>query len=442
MGAFLANMAAGFGSGTALGTSTALFDLTAIVFLLSTIGYVVHLGGRSAWAWRFGFGLAIVGAVAQTAALILRWIAAGWDHPPFTNLYESLVFFGWGIVVVYLVIEAAYRVKVAGALVVPIAFLAMGIASVSPDKGIEPLMPALQDIWLHLHVFSASIGYAAFLVAFGFAVLYLLKDRLPLQYFGIASAALTLFSAIAVTRGGVLLARYTMNRVHLEHGMLEKVNVPGSDRVAQVVIPGAGPLLAAACAVLIVATILFALAPANAPSPQALRRGFSAFFGGTFLLVLFVVHVFVRASRMSEVSARADVYGLALMVLAAFFGVLVLIFYVRYDDLLAALPDPARLDKLGYRAVMVAFPIMTFVIVSGAVWANKAWGRYWGWDPKETASLVTWGIYLLYLHARITARWTGRRTAMISIIGFFSVLFTYLGVNLVLSGLHSYASGG
>jgi cytochrome c-type biogenesis protein CcsB len=129
------------------------------------------------------------------------------------------------------------------------------------------------------------------------------------------------------------------------------------------------------------------------------------------------------------------------MILAGFFAVLVLIVYARQESLLASLPDTNRLDQLAYKAVIVAFPIMTFVIVSGALWANKAWGRYWGWDPKETASLVTWGIYLLYIHARLTAKWTGRRAALISIIGFFSVLFTYLGVNLVLSGLHSYASG-
>jgi cytochrome c-type biogenesis protein CcsB len=122
-------------------------------------------------------------------------------------------------------------------------------------------------------------------------------------------------------------------------------------------------------------------------------------------------------------------------------GLMVVILYGRMDMLKNLLPEPKALDRYAYRSIMVAFPIMTLVIVTGAIWANQAWGRYWGWDPKETASLITWIIYLLYLHSRITHGWTGRRTAYISIIGFVSVVFTYLGVNLLMSGLHAYATG-
>ena len=83
---------------------------------------------------------------------------------------------------------------------------------------------------------------------------------------------------------------------------------------------------------------------------------------------------------------------------------------------------------------------MTLNLISGAVWAYYAWGRYWGWDPKETWALITWFIYVIYLHMRILGGWKGRKTALISIFGFFVVIFTYLGVNLVISGLHSYAT--
>jgi len=84
------------------------------------------------------------------------------------------------------------------------------------------------------------------------------------------------------------------------------------------------------------------------------------------------------------------------------------------------------------------FPFMTLILITGAIWAHEAWGRYWGWDPKETTALVTWLIYAAYIHARRTRGWAGRKAAAISVLGFFSVLFTYLGANLVLSGLHSY----
>lgn len=103
----------------------------------------------------------------------------------------------------------------------------------------------------------------------------------------------------------------------------------------------------------------------------------------------------------------------------------------------AWLPSPALLDDLGYRAVIVGFPFMTLTILLGALWADIAWGRYWGWDPKETASLVTWLIYGGYLHARLVAGWRGTRTSFLLLVGFLAVVFTFFG-NYFLGGLHSY----
>ena len=101
---------------------------------------------------------------------------------------------------------------------------------------------------------------------------------------------------------------------------------------------------------------------------------------------------------------------------------------------------PARdlFDDIGYKAATVTFPMLTIMIVLGAVWANTAWGRYWGWDPKETAALVTWLIYGAYLHARVTRGWQGTRSAVLLLIGFLAVLFAYFG-NHFFGGLHAYA---
>ena len=103
------------------------------------------------------------------------------------------------------------------------------------------------------------------------------------------------------------------------------------------------------------------------------------------------------------------------------------------------LPRPAALDEIGYRSIVVGFPFLTLTIVLGALWAEVAWGRYWGWDPKETASLVTWLIYGAYLHARVVRGWRGRRAAILLVVGFAATLFTFFGVNLLLPGLHSYS---
>lgn len=106
---------------------------------------------------------------------------------------------------------------------------------------------------------------------------------------------------------------------------------------------------------------------------------------------------------------------------------------------LAVLPSLATLDRLAYRSAIVAFPVFTFGVIAGAMWAEVAWGRYWGWDPKETCSFITWVLYAAYLHARSTAGWRGVRSAWISVLAFASMLFNLFVINLVVSGLHSYA---
>ena len=105
----------------------------------------------------------------------------------------------------------------------------------------------------------------------------------------------------------------------------------------------------------------------------------------------------------------------------------------------AALPSLATLDRVAYRTAIVAFPVYTFAVIAGAMWAEVAWGRYWGWDPKETCAFISWVFYAAYLHARATAGWRGTRAAWVSVLGFVSVLFNLFVINIVVSGLHSYA---
>ncbi|MBO0812346.1 MAG: c-type cytochrome biogenesis protein CcsB [Microlunatus sp.] len=111
----------------------------------------------------------------------------------------------------------------------------------------------------------------------------------------------------------------------------------------------------------------------------------------------------------------------------------------RVGSVLARLPEAKRMDVIAYRLLAFAFPLWTFTIAAGAIWAEYAWGRYWGWDPKETWALVTWVIFAGYLHARATAGWKGSRAAMIAILGLAVFWFNFIGVNLLFAGLHSYA---
>jgi cytochrome c-type biogenesis protein CcsB len=110
----------------------------------------------------------------------------------------------------------------------------------------------------------------------------------------------------------------------------------------------------------------------------------------------------------------------------------------KFSGLFFRLPSLDTLDSINYRCLTLGFPLMTMGIVSGAVWANSALGSYWRWDPKETWALITWFLYAALLHGRLAIGWRGRKAALLAIIGFFCLLFTFIGVNLLLSGFHSY----
>ncbi len=271
-----------------------LFDLTTLLFGVASVNYVVALYGKKETLARIGTWICIAAAVVSTAALGVRWAESykmGIGRIPVTNLYESLVFFAWAVNLFYLFVEWRYKNRTFGAFVMPIAFATMLFAFTN-ESSIQPLVPALQSYWLHAHVMTCFIGYAAFAVSAGTAVMFLLK------------------------------------------------------------------------------------------------------------------------AKQEEAKATGGVVGV--------------------------LPPTKVLDELVYKSIMWGFPFLTAGIITGAAWANYAWGTYWSWDPKETWSLIVWLVYAAFLHARITRGWHGRRAAILSIAGFLATIFCYLGVNLVLSGLHSY----
>ena len=277
--------------------SSVLLSITTFIYGLAAILYISSWVFKKPLSGRLAFWVALIGVAGNTAGIIMRWVESyrlGIGHAPLSNMYESLVFFSWTIVIIYLVIERQYKNAVIGAFATPLAFLAMAYASMSPNVSdrIQPLIPALKSNWLIAHVITCFLGYAGFAIAFGISFMYLFKQR--------------------------------------------------------------------------------------------------------------------------------DVEG--------------------KSNLLAHFPKPRVLDELTHQMVMFGFLFLSIGIITGAVWANSAWGSYWSWDPKETWSLITWFIYATLLHARMMRGWYGKRIAYLSIIGFMAVIFTYFGVNY-LPGLHSYGAG-
>ncbi len=281
--------------------STQLFNFVTITYFVSMILFVAYLATRNAKIALGGNFFAYLGLLAHTVALGLRWYESyellGADgRAPLSNLYESVVFFAWSIVLVYMLIDWKYKQRAIGAFVIPFAFLGMTWGQLYLSDAIDPLVPALQSNWLTYHVITCFLGYAAFAVACGVSIMYLIKA-----------------------------------------GKEEK---------------------------------------SDGDSPA----------GG----------------------------------------------------ILSLFPSTKILDDINYKSIMIGFPLLSLGIITGAAWANYAWGTYWSWDPKETWSLIVWFIYAAFLHARFTRGWAGKRAAILSIVGFAATIFCYLGVNLVLSGLHSY----
>jgi cytochrome c-type biogenesis protein CcsB len=279
-------------------TSSLLFNITTLAYLVSMVLFFAFLASKNKSLGIGGSFAAYAGFIAQTIAIGLRWKESydmGHGHAPLSNLYESVVFFTWTIILIFGILDLKYKYRIIGAFVVPFALLGMAWAQLGLPNGIEPLVPALQSNWLLYHVITCFLGYACFAVACGISIMYLIKI--------------------------------------------------GSES-----------------------------ADSNAAA------------GG-------VVSMF---------------------------------------------PSARVLDDMNYRSIMIGFPLLTLGIITGAAWANYAWGTYWSWDPKETWSLIVWFVYAAFLHARITRGWVGKRAAWLSIIGFAATIFCYLGVNLFLSGLHSY----
>jgi cytochrome c-type biogenesis protein CcsB len=192
---------------------------------------------------------------------------------------------------------------------------------------------------------------------------------------------------------------------------------------------------------------------------------FRAYYLGLFVLLPVVLALAVDVvwiyTPAGQLVPALQSYWIAIHVTAMIiaigmyiFGVVVTVLYLlsaRHDrrvaagqesasaGIMARLPGADTLDRLAYRAILFAFPAWTFAVIAGAIWADHAWGRYWGWDPKETWSFITWLVYAAFLHARATAGWRGRRAAYIQLFGFACLAFNLVGVNLWITGLHSYA---
>ena len=264
-----------------------LFELGLTFYFISAIVGVIELFRRKKTTSKATRYLAITGFLFHTANIAVRYIEGG--HIPVTSLHEAASFLSWCIVVLFLFHEYRYKLGLLSSFIMPIVLIFMLSSSVFPRE-IKELSPLLKSYWFGIHVTLAFLGDAAFAMACGIGIMYLIQER------------------------------------------------------------------------------------------------------------------YLKTKRLG--------------------------------GLFRKLPSLQVLDELNYHLITLGFPLLTLAIITGVIWANTAWGTYWRWDPKEVWSLITWLIYALVLHLRLTVGWRGKKAAILSIAGFIIVVFTFFGVTLLLKGIH------
>jgi len=388
-----------------------------------------------------------LGLIANTAAIAHRWYEAG--HPPFASVYEMLLSFVWTLAVLTLVAEKKYGVKVIGTVTMPVAIVGVVLMQLLRTD-VHPLVPALQSTWLHVHVTLAMLAYAACALSFALAAMFLIQDNMKTETFLAVTSASTLaiYASIVLTRfekwGGLSLVAWNPEakaEVFLSRGVRLFVTIPDLGWLMTLTL-------------LVVASPLVFYGLARWKNVVNLKDSFltlanRAVFLSILLQVMALVMFVVRARDGRYPSLDAD--GLFPTTLAAspfilsglvggiFISLLYLLLLWRRPDLERLLPSADNLDRITYKTICLAFPLLTLMIAAGAYWANQTWGSYWSWDPKETWAAITWLVYAGYLHMRITRGWRGRRAAYFAILGFAVVMFTFFGVTYLLPGLHAYA---
>jgi ABC-type transport system involved in cytochrome c biogenesis permease subunit len=349
-----------------------------------------------------------------------------------------LVYFSLGLAVVALVVDARFKLRWVGVFTTPLVFSGLGLAYLVPVKEITPLVPSLQSWWILSHSCLAAFAYSGFIVASVVAFLYLIKTGMNPRRLGLWTALILAATLVMVGGEDVFLkGKYLMTELVFVGGKWRENPIPGSDpmKFFEIEVPYLPQLFWITAVLALGASFLH------------LSRAEKVWKRGRDLLVLTFVSYLALIGTMIGVIATyqsvglgSNPYSFTLLVLMAAVTGFAIAYLFRGREIAARLPEATRLERLSYQVTLFAFPFMTLILITGAIWAHEAWGRYWGWDPKETTALVTWLIYAGYLHGRFTPGWTGKRAAVLSVIGFFSVIFTYLGTNLVLSGLHSYGS--
>jgi len=403
---------------------------------------------------------------------------------PFANLYDLSLAFAFGAGVTTLLVIRRRQFRIIAALSLPLAAIILVLARFIGNELID-LPPVLDSYWRPIHVGIASLSYGIALVCFAVAVLYLLKDGVKVEKMVIWTSAFAIATFATVAKFSIFSP--------FSFGTYTASVFTGSSRASLALradIPYVGWLIVLTAALLIASTLSYVsyLYKNNEKAKgwghkllwaamivQAIGVGTLVYQLKNIQSVESLINpaqytTFARwmlqqqgipqqqidampATQLTQIAGRwvaengpllhlslnANPVELSALITAFAGTFFVLLFMIDTDKLRNALPAADKLDSLMYKLGGVTFAGLALLLITGAVWANESWGRYWGWDAKEVGALVAWLTYAGFLHSRIGYSWKGRRSAYFAIAAFLFVVFTYLGVSYLLPGLHSYA---
>ncbi|MFJ7933416.1 c-type cytochrome biogenesis protein CcsB [Sporosarcina sp. NPDC096371] len=392
-----------------------LAALSANLLLVSFIAYLIataFFGGavkgakseasykNNRWG-KIAITITIIGFIAHLGYFITRWMASG--HAPVSNMFEFTTAFGMMLVGSFILLFFLYRTPSLGLFALPIAVIIIAYASMFP-KEITPLIPALQSYWLTVHVITAALGESILAISAVAGLIFLLKNvdmtKKSKQSFWLEAVMFTLILVI-----GFVLSSTTFKLTGYE---AKFTFVDKNEQVAKMDY-NYPPL--------------FGMHQYEALTPEAMTPWVE-------------MPAIVNAKTLTTF-----VWSVATGIVLYF--ILRLIFRRPIATLFQPFAQKANsqlMDEIGYRAVIIGFPVFTLgALIFAMIWAHEAWSRFWGWDPKEVWALITWLFYAAFLHFRLSRGWEGKRSAWLAVIGFIIIMFNLIAVNLIIAGLHSYA---
>lgn len=394
---------------------------TFFLYFISAVSFFIGVSGKKGeketnrvrrWG-NIAIGLAVVGVIFQLSFIVTRMLIGG--HFPTSNMFEFVAFLCFTIVIAYIVIYFLYRPLVLGAFVMPLAVILLAYASVFP-RDVQPLIPALQSHWLYIHVSTAALGQGAFAIGFVAGMVYLIhqvgnwKQEGEKSFWN--SFWLETMLVIVLMFVSFSVTNFIFDAVGYEAKLSHAVD--GQPNVQEYQLP-----------------------PIVGPTDGKVDQ-MDSFLG--LKKPLFETPGWMKGQ---EAARKLNSVIWAILVGLLIYAVIRLLTRKSLTDLLYPLVknlNPDLLDEISYRSIAIGFPLFTLgALIFAMIWAHEAWGRFWGWDPKETWALITWLFYSAYLHLRLSRGWHGLKSSWLAVGGFIIIMINLIVINLVVTGLHSYA---